>query len=72
VALLHPVIAVAVNAALKARDVIPDFRPPDTIRLCPAPLYIRPADVDTAVRVIREILDSREYEGFSPLPGPVA
>ncbi len=72
VALEHPSLAARVNRALKARGVIPDFRPPDTIRLCPAPLYIRPQDVDRAIDILRSILDSGDYLRFPQEPEPVA
>lgn len=72
VALSHPHRAVRVNAALKERGIVPDFRPPDTIRLCPSPLYTRPADLETAVRALREIFDSGEDLAFADRADPVA
>jgi kynureninase len=62
VALEHPSLAAAVAAALRSLGVIPDFRPPDVIRLCPAPLYTRLEDVDAVVERIREVTDCRLYE----------
>jgi kynureninase len=64
VALRHPRIAAAVNAAAKARGLIPDFRPPDLIRLCPAPLYISAAEVDEAVERLRSIWETRAFEEY--------
>lgn len=45
--------------------VIPDFRPPDNIRLGIAPLYISYEDILHAMTRIREIVDTGEYENFS-------
>jgi len=47
--------------ALKARGVIPDFRPPNIVRLAPVPLYVSYVDIWEAVRHLREIVDSGEY-----------
>ncbi|MBL3540003.1 kynureninase [Aminivibrio sp.] len=52
--------------ALKKRKIIPDFRPPRIIRLAPAPLYSSFADVLAVAEALKEIVDSREYENFSP------
>lgn len=46
--------------------VIPDFRPPDNIRLGIAPLYISFEDICRAVLRIRDIVQTKEYEQFSP------
>jgi kynureninase len=43
--------------ALWSRGVIPDFRQPDGIRLGMSPLSTSFAEVETAVRAIRELLD---------------
>lgn len=56
--------AVRINAALKRRGVIPDFRPPNVIRLAPVPLYTSFHDVWQVVRHLKEIIDTREYEAF--------
>ena len=42
--------AVRTNEALKAADVIPDFRYPNVIRLAPSPLYTSFAEVWEFVR----------------------
>lgn len=47
--------------ALKARGVVPDFRPPNVVRLAPVPLYTSYADVWHAVRHLREIVDEGEH-----------
>jgi kynureninase len=47
--------------ALKARGVIPDFRPPNVVRLAPVPLYVSYAEIWDAVHHLREIIDSGDY-----------
>ena len=54
-----------VNEALKARGVIPDFRPPNTIRLAPIPLYISYRDVWEVSRHLKAVIDNGEHEKFS-------
>ncbi len=60
-ALVHPEAA-RVCKALKAADVVPDFRAPDIVRLAPAPLYTPFADCREAVARLRRIMDERLYE----------
>jgi kynureninase len=62
VTLAHPA-AGPLSAALRARHVVPDFRPPDLLRLCPHPLYTTKAECDEAVGVIDELLSMKGYEG---------
>ena len=50
--------------ALKARGVIPDFRPPDIIRLAPAPLYTTFRELLTCARHLRAIVETRDHENF--------
>lgn len=47
--------------ALKQAGVIPDFRPPDVVRLAPIPLYTRYADCWQVVQTLREVIDSGAY-----------
>src|SRR2546421_6403604 len=51
--------------ALKARGVIPDFRPPNVVRLAPIALYTSFADVWQVVQHLRAIIDGREHEAFA-------
>ena len=50
-----------VARALKRRGVIPDFRPPDVVRLAPIPLYTSYHDIWTAVGHLREIIERDEH-----------
>lgn len=63
VALRHPTRAAGLNRTLKTRGVIPDFRPPDVIRLCPSPLYVGLSEVDRAVEILAEIVTREEKDG---------
>jgi kynureninase len=47
--------------ALKGRGVIPDFRPPDVIRLAPIALYTTYHEIWRTARMLREIIDSGEF-----------
>jgi kynureninase len=60
VALRHPEGA-QIAMALRAAGVVPDFRPPDVLRLAPAPLYISFQDCLTAVRRLRGLYESQAY-----------
>ncbi|WP_404420677.1 kynureninase [Thalassospira australica] len=51
----------AVMQALIARGVIGDFRAPDIIRFGFTPLYIDNNDVDGAVRILAEIMETRAW-----------
>lgn len=64
--------AVRINAALKALGVVPDFRPPNVIRLAPIPLYNTYTELWQTVSLLRRIIDERLYEAHSSRPGPVA
>ena len=54
-----------INEALKQKGVVPDFRPPDLIRIAPSPLYNNYQEVWQVVQYLREIIDNKEYEQFS-------
>jgi kynureninase len=63
VAVEHPEAA-RISRALEARDVTVDFRPPNVVRIAPAPLYTRFEDVRRVVEHLREVVVGREYERF--------
>lgn len=71
VALEHP-DAVRICKALKARGIVPDFRPPNVVRLAPAALYNTYRDVWDTVQALREIIDRNETAPFDPERGVVA
>lgn len=71
VALVHEE-AIRINAAMKEREVIPDFRFPNVIRLAPIPLYTSYEDVYEMVERIIEIMDNKDYEKFEKKIGTVA
>lgn len=48
------------------RKIIPDFRPPRVIRLAPTALYSSFGDIIAVAEALKEIIDVREYEKFSP------
>lgn len=56
---------VRISEALRARGVIPDFRPPNIIRIAPVPLYNTYLEVWQVVQYLKEIVDRRECERFS-------
>lgn len=52
-----PGSARAIQAALQAHGVITDFRPPDIIRMAPAPLYNSYRDISRFVEALERVLD---------------
>ena len=60
IVLEHP-DAKQLSAALRQRDIIPDYREPDLLRLAPAALYNTEAEIEEVVGVLRELLDSGRY-----------
>ncbi|ELZ09520.1 kynureninase [Halovivax asiaticus JCM 14624] len=63
VALEHPE-AERISEALRDREVIVDFRPPNVIRVAPAPLYVRYEDVYDVVEIVADIIDEKRYEAY--------
>ena len=51
--------------ALKARGVVPDFRPPNVIRLAPIALYTSFGEVWQVVQHLKAIIDGKEHEAFA-------
>ncbi|MEY3774973.1 MAG: hypothetical protein RLZZ129_1753 [Verrucomicrobiota bacterium] len=68
-ALAHP-DAWRICQALKAAGVVPDFRPPNLIRLAPAPLYNTEAECREAVAHLRTIMVERRHESYSSANQP--
>jgi len=54
-----------VQSPLPAIKVIPDFRPPDNIRLSVVPLYTSYSDIYIAMKRIQEIVKEKLYEQLS-------
>ncbi|MFB6206491.1 MAG: kynureninase [Haloglomus sp.] len=69
VAVEHPAAA-RVTQALRDRGVVVDYRPPNVVRMAPAPLYVSFEDVFDAVAHLAEIHSSGAYETYEP-PGDV-
>ena len=64
VAVRHPE-GLRIAEALRARGIVPDFRPPDIVRIAPVALYNTFTEIWRLVRHLREIVETREYERFS-------
>lgn len=64
VAVEHPREALRICEALKARGVVPDFRPERVIRIAPVALYSTFEEVWLVAQALKEIIDLREYERF--------
>jgi kynureninase len=58
--------------ALKARGVVPDFRPPNIVRLAPIALYTSYHEVWQVVQHLRAIVDEASYRQFAEERGIVA
>ncbi|WP_224336379.1 kynureninase [Haloprofundus halobius] len=70
VAVEHPE-AYRVSLALKERDIVVDYRPPNVVRICPAPLYNSHEDVWDVVDELRRILSDGAYGQFDRQDGGV-
>jgi kynureninase len=68
--LAHP-DAGKLSRALRARGVVPDFRPPDLLRLAPAPLYTSFAECERAVDVLDDLLRTRSYLDLPDRDAPI-
>ncbi len=64
--------AAGINAALKSKGVIPDFRAPSYVRIAPVALYNSFEDVYHAVMILKEIMDDKLYDEFDNKRGVVA
>ncbi len=54
--------AARIGKALKARGVVPDFRPPNIVRLAPIALYTAYDECWQAAQHLKAIIDERAYE----------
>jgi len=59
------------QALIEVARVVPDFRPPNVVRLGPAPAYTRFVDVWDAMDRLRNVMETRAYERFDARPGRV-
>ena len=72
VALARDADSIRINACLKERGVIPDFRFPNIIRFAPIAFYNTYHEVWRVVDIIKDIMDSKEYLSLDEKRGPVA
>ncbi|HEY4027476.1 MAG TPA: kynureninase [Candidatus Dormibacteraeota bacterium] len=70
VSLSHP-DGLRITRALIAAGVVPDFRPPDLVRLCPAPAYTRFAEVWDAMARLRDLVRAGAHLELDARPGRV-
>ncbi len=63
VALAHPEAA-RLSRALKDRGVVPDYRPPNLVRLGPHPLYTTFEEIAQALSILRDIIQKAEYLAY--------
>lgn len=65
VALGHPAALGIDLALIHEKQVLPDFRAPDNLRLAVAPLYNRFTDIYLAVQRLREVMEEGSYRRYS-------
>lgn len=68
VAVEHP-DADRVSQALRERGVVVDYRPPNVVRVCPAPLYTGYEDVYEVATVLKQVIDEGAHENFAKSEG---
>lgn len=54
-----------ISEALRSRGVVPDFRPPNIVRIAPIPLYNTYHELWQVVQHLKDIIDKNEYERYS-------
>lgn len=64
--------AIQINEALKAKDIVADFRYPDIIRLAPVALYNTFHDVWQVIQTIKLITETDDYLNYGSDRGIVA
>ncbi|PSP43130.1 kynureninase [Halobacteriales archaeon QH_2_66_30] len=70
VAIEHP-DAYRLSQALRDRGAIVDFREPNVIRVCPAPLYVGFREVRAFVDLLADLIDERTYEAYDTERGDI-
>ncbi|NHX36146.1 MULTISPECIES: kynureninase [Halolamina] len=68
VAVEHP-DADRVSQGLRERGVVVDYRPPNVVRICPAPLYVGFEDVFAVAEQLRDVIESGDHEQFAASEG---
>jgi kynureninase len=63
IALLHPE-AIRICKALRKERVVPDYRPPEIVRLAPVALYTSFGEVYQAILRLKNILQTESYREF--------
>ncbi|MEN8155251.1 MAG: kynureninase [Acidobacteriota bacterium] len=61
----HEKEAVRIGKAMLDNGIIPDFRPPNIIRIAPIPLYNTYHEVWGVVQTLKKIVDLKEYKNYS-------
>jgi kynureninase len=56
--------ALRISEALRSRGVVPDFRPPDIIRIAPIALYNTYQEIWQVVQHLKVIVEKKEYEKY--------
>ncbi len=72
IALRRNSYALQIAQSLKSKNIIPDFRSPDIIRIAPSPLYCRYEDIWIMVQTLKSIIDSREYQNQPDSTMPIS
>ncbi|PSQ37807.1 kynureninase [Halobacteriales archaeon SW_10_66_29] len=70
VAIEHP-DAYRLSQALRDRGAIVDFREPNVIRVCPAPLYVGFREARAFVDLLADLIDERTYEAYDTERGDI-
>ncbi len=65
IALIREENAYQICKAMKQRGIIPDFRPPNIIRIAPIALYNTYHEVWQVIQIITNIIDTKEYHEYS-------
>jgi kynureninase len=72
VAFYHPTEAWRISEALKAHNIVTDFRSPDIIRIAPVALYNTFEEVWKVIHTMKDIFDNEEFKKFDTARKPVS